>query len=240
MSKEKVLIVDNSEDFPMALAERMQNDYQVQYCLDGKEALSLLRSFQPKILLVEMMIPGLDGISLLQAAAAEGIQPYVLTFARFYNDYMLDALAKLNVCYCIIKPCDIHATIERIRDLDALEHTAQGFAQDPRECARDMLFSLGFVTKHHGYAYLLEAIILDSQEPDQSVTKHLYPSIAVKFNCVRANVEHAIRTAIKAAWIKRDDTVWKQYFLPSADGSIARPTNAVFISRLSQELRHKK
>ena len=239
MSKDKVLIVDNNEDFPLSLADVLKDDYQVQYCLDGKEALSLLRSFQPKILLVEMTIPGLDGISLLQAAAAEGIHPYVMTFARFYNDYMLDALSKLNVSYCILKPCDLHATIERIRDLDSTENQEKDFARDPRDCARDMLFSLGFVTKHHGYAYLLEAIILDSQEPDLSVTKHLYPSIAVKFNCVRANVEHSIRTAIKAAWIKRDDTVWKQYFMPSADGSIARPTNAVFISRLSQELRHK-
>ena len=86
MAKDKLMIVDNTEDFPMALAEILKNDYQVQYCLDGKEALAMLRSFQPKILLLELMIPELDGISLLQAAAEDGILPIVLTFTRIYND----------------------------------------------------------------------------------------------------------------------------------------------------------
>lgn len=240
MSRHKLLIVDNSEDFPIALSETLQEDYQVQYCLDGKEALSLLRIFQPQVLLLELMVPELDGISLLQAAAADGLHPITLTMARFYNEYMLCALAELNVSYCMIKPCDLHATAARIRDLDARSGGQSVLPPDPREHTRDILFSLGFVTKHHGYAYLLEAIVLDSQIPDQSVTKHIYPSVATKFNCMRANVEHAIRTAIHAAWSKRDDAVWKQYFLPSSDGNIPRPTNAVFISRLSQELKHTK
>lgn len=240
MGKVKLLIVDNTEDFPMALADLLKNEYEVQYCLDGKEALAMLHSFQPDLLLLELMIPSLDGISLLKAAADDGIRPRVLTFTRFYNEYTMSALAKLNVSYCMIKPCDIHATAERIRDLDPMASGQTVTGLDPREFAADMLFSLGFVTKHNGYAYLVEAIILDSQTPDQSVTKHLYPSIALKYNCLRANVEHAIRTAINVAWSKRDDEVWKQYFLPSADGNIPRPTNAVFISRLSQELRHTK
>jgi two-component system response regulator (stage 0 sporulation protein A) len=240
VSKDKLMIVDNCEDFPLALAEVLKNDYEVQYCLDGKEALSMLRTFQPKVLLLELMIPSLDGISLLETAAAEGMHPHVLTFSRYYNEYTMAALAKLNVRYCMIKPCDLHATADRIKDLKPLDNQEAPLSQDPRESARDLLFSLGFVTKHHGYAYLLEALVMVAQTPDQSITKHLYPNIGAKFNCVRANVEHAIRTAIKVAWAKRDDAVWKQYFLPSADGNIARPTNAVFISRLSQELRNSK
>ena len=240
MGKDKLLIVDNTEDFPLALAEVLKDDYEVQYCLDGKEALSIMRTFQPNVLLLELMIPSLDGISLLETAAAEGMHPRVLTFSRFYQEYTMAALAKLNVSYCMIKPCDLHATAERIKDLKPLDNLENPLSPDPREYARELLFSLGFVTKHHGYAYLLEALVMVAQTPDQSVTKHLYPSIGAKFNCVRANVEHAIRTAIKVAWTKRDDAVWKQYFLPSADGYIDKPTNAVFISRLSQELRNPK
>lgn len=237
MAKYKLLIVDNSEEFPLALTEVLNSHFQIQYCLDGKEALSLLCSFQPDILLLELVVPGLDGISLLQAAADDGIQPVILTFTRFYNDYMMAALTRLNVSYCMMKPCDVHATAQRIQDLIPLVRQRQFLCPDPRDRAGEILSSLGFVTKHHGYSYLLEAIVMEAQTPEQAVTKHLYPAIAAKFNCVNANVEHAIRTAIKSAWLRGDKAIWQQYFPPDSNGTIPRPTNATFISRIARELR---
>jgi len=240
MDKCRLLILDNSDDFPMALEEILREEFQIQYCMDGKEALSLLHSFQPDILLLELMVPGMDGISLLQAAADAEIHPAVLTFTRFYNDYMMTTLAKLGVSYWMIKPCDVHATAQRIRDLvPHLGHQSL-MSRDPRMHAGEILFSLGFAAKHDGYNYLLDAIVMELHTPDQSVTKHLYPAIAEKYNCLQASVEHAIRTAIRSAWLKGDAEVWQQYFCPSQDGTIPRPTNATFISRIAQELRQTK
>jgi len=240
MSRSKLLIVDISEEFPMALAEILQNDYQVQYCLDGKEALSLLHSFQPDILLLELMIPGLDGISLLEAAVSEGLHPLVLTFTRFYNEYMMAALSRLNVSYWMVKPCDLHATAERIQDLTLqAEERIQDF-RDPYAQASELMLSIGFVTKHHGFAYLRDAIVMEAHMPGHSVTKELYPAIAGKYNCSQANVEHAIRTAINSAWEKRNDTLWRTYFLQDSEGNVPRPSNATAITRLAQELLRSK
>lgn len=239
MSKHKLLIVDNSEDFPMALSELLCTDYQIQYCLDGKEALSLLRSFQPDILLMELMIPQIDGISLLEAAASEGLHPQVITFTRLYNEYMMDALTRLKVKYFMVKPCDLHATADRILDLTRLAQEQSLLADDPQAKATELLLYLGLVTKHHGFAYLRDALIMEALLPGQSVTKEIYPTIAEKYNCSQANVEHSIRTAITYAWLKRSDAVWMQYFLPNSDGVIPRPTNATVITRLAQELCHK-
>lgn len=236
MSGQKLLIVDNSEEFPLALSALLQNEYQIQCCFDGKQALSLLRSFQPDIMLLEIVIPGLDGISLLQAASEEDIHPIVITYTRFYNVYMMDALNRLKVSYWLIKPCDLQGTAQRIRDLSTLQKKGELPSPDPEAAAQKLLFSLGFVTKHHGYAYLLDAIVMASQKPDLTITKHIYPDIAYKYNCNQANVEHAIRTAVKRAWSKRDDTIWRKYFLPAPDGTISCPTNGTFISRISLEL----
>ena len=240
MTRHKLLIVDNCEEFPMALAEILQNDFQIRFCLDGKEALSLLQSFQPDILLLELMIPGLDGISLLQETVSLGIHPVVLTFTRFYNEYMMTALAKWNVSYWMLKPCDLHATAKRIRDLVPLLGEQRIFAADPAAYARELLFSLGLSAKHNGFHYLQEAIVMQAQNSEYSVTKHLYPGIAKKTGCSKANVEHAIRTAINRAWEKRDDAAWQQYFSSGPEGTVPRPTNSVFISGLSQELHHTK
>lgn len=237
MARHKLLIVDNSEEFPMALSDILQDHFTIQYCLDGKEALALLHSFQPDILLLELVIPGLDGISLLQSAASDGLHPVVLTFTRFYNEYMMAALTKLNVSYWMIKPCDLHATADRILDVVPQVGQKSVLSPDLRTRTGELLLSLGFATKHRGYTYLLEAIVWEAQTPGQSVTKHIYPAIADKFNCPQANVEHAIRTAIQSAWAKRDDAVWQQYFHAEPDGTIPRPTNAAFISRIARELR---
>ena len=236
MSKHKLLIVDNCEDFPLALSELLQSSYQIHYCLDGKEALSLLRSFQPDIMLTELMIPNMDGISLLEAAAAEGLHPQVLTFTRVYNEYTMASLTRLKVNYFLMKPCDLHATAERIQDLTRLTQEQCLLSDDPQARATELLLSLGFVTKHLGFTYIRDALIMEALLPGQSVTKEIYPAIAEKYNCSQANVEHAIRTAIAYAWSRRNDAAWMPYFLPDSDGIIPRPTNATFITRLAQEL----
>lgn len=240
MSKRKLLIVDGSEDFPLALSQFLQNDYQVRYCMDGKEALALLQSFQPDILFTEIVIPGLDGISLLEAAASQGQHPLVMTFTQFYNEYMIASLTRLNVGYWMIKPCDLHAVSDRIRDLTIVNEEIVRGTKDPQAQATEMLFSLGFVMKHQGFAHLGDAIVMEIQTPGRSVTKDIYPAIAKKYNCSQATVEHAIRTAIQSAWERRNDAVWQQYFPPDATGTIPRPTNATAITRLAQALRQSK
>lgn len=237
MSKHKLLIVDSSEDFPFALAQYLKSEYQVKYCLDGKEALSLLHSFQPDILFTEIVVPGLDGISLLEAAASLEKPPMVMTFTLFYNEYMIAALTRLNVSYWMIKPCDLHAVRDRIRDLSTLNEDNEADTKDPSAQIAEFLFFLGFIMKHQGFSHLQEAIMIEMKAPGRSVTKELYPAIARKSGCSQATVEHTIRTAIQCAWEKRNDSVWQQYFPPDASGSIPRPTNSTVITRLAQALR---
>ena len=113
MDAMKLLIADGNEEFRRALAAELQGAYHVRCCGDGKEALSLLRSFVPDVLVLDLMLPELDGISLLQSAASAGLCPMVLVTSRFYNDYILGALGELSVGYMMRKPCDIPATAAR-------------------------------------------------------------------------------------------------------------------------------
>lgn len=238
MAGYKLLIVDNSEDFPLALSELMQKKYQVKYCLDGKEALSLLCSFQPDVLLLELAIPNLDGISLLHEAAANGIHPLVITFTQSYNDYMIDALTRLDVSYWMVKPCDLHHTARHIEELLAHRKNQQHHTAALREQVETLLFSLGFIPKHHGLAYLQDAIVMEILNPDQPLTKLVYPAIGEKYNCSKETVEHSIRTAVHHAWENGNHTVWSQYFLPAADGNIPRPSNGAMIFCLVQHIRN--
>ena len=233
----KLLIADGNEEFRLALAQALQGAYYVRSCETGKEALSLLRSYCPDVFVLDLMLPELDGISLLQAAIAAGIRPMVLATTPFLNDYVLESAQKLGVGYMIRKPCDIQATMARIQDLSQRLAAPPVTQPDPRTTVTNLLLSLGIPTKLHGYGYLREAILLMARDPGQSITKELYPKVASLCGCDPKHVERSSRNAIQSAWLHRDDRIWQLYFQAGPDGIIPRPSNGTFISRLADSLR---
>ena len=238
MDARKVLIAEGSEDFRLALTEALQCSYYVRSCKDGLEALSLLKSYSPDILVLDLMLPGMDGISLLQTAAESGICPMVLATVRYFSNYMTDALVKLGVEYVMTKPCDLRATVERIHDLSFRIRQPLISVPDPRNQVSAILSTLGVPAKYKGYGYLREAILCIARQPDQGITKELYPTIAAMFGSqvTGQNVERSIRNAIEQAWLRRDDRICKMYFTPDRNGEIPKPSNSDFIHTLADTL----
>lgn len=233
MNTQTLLIADSNEDFQLTLAEALQGRYRVLCCTNGKEALAILRKEHCDILVLDLTLPELDGISLLQAAVEEGIYPMVLATTPFTSSYVLDAVNRLGVGYLMRKPCDVQAIAARIADLNHCLHPP---IPDSRTFVSVQLLLLGICIKHDGYAYLQESILLMADNPRQAVTKELYPAVAAIFGCKGRLVERSIRSALDAAWKHRDIQVWQSYFPPSTK----RPTNTVFITRLAESLRLRR
>ena len=229
----KLLIADGTEDFRIALADALRGSYRIRECSDGIQALELLRSFRPDLLVVDLMLPGLDGISLLQEAAEMESRPMVLATTRFQSEYVIDTVSKLGVGYLMIKPCDIRSTVSRIQDLRQRLNPPAVTRPDPGVFVSNLLLLLGVATNLRGYLYLREAIPMIARDRKQSITKELYPRIAKQFDCETACVERSIRSAIGSAWKRRDDRIWRGYFSPEANGQIKKPSNGKFITRLA-------
>lgn len=225
----KLLIADASEEFRSELAENLKAAYMVHECGNGHQALQTLHSLKPDILVLDLMLPGLDGISLLQEAAEEGLQPMVLATTRFVNDYVLDAAERLGVGYVMVKPCEVRATVSRIADLTQRLKSPSVSRPDPRTLVSNVLLSLSVPTKLKGYACLREAILEAMRDPTQQLTKELYPKVGQRCDGNGVQVERAIRSAIKAAWNRREERIWRLYFRPNMEGILERPTNASFI-----------
>lgn len=233
METRKLLIADGGEEFRQALKEMLQDAYHVRTCQDGKEALDLLRSFQPDVLVLDLMLTELDGISLLQSALPDNKALVVLATSRFINDYVLATAEKLGVGYLIRKPCNLRAIVARIGDLSRHAHAVAACQPDPRYHVSNLLLSLGVPPKRDGYRYLREAIPIMARNPDLPVTKELYPAVGALCQSDSNNVERSIRSVINTAWERRDERTWQLYFPPDATGHIPRPTNAAFILRLA-------
>lgn len=227
----KLLIADCNEDYRKALTAALSNQYRVLCCRTGTEALALLHRERPDIFVLDLMLPELDGVTLLERANADGLCPLVLAFTPFFSPYIDSCAQRLNIQYLVRKPFEIDAVASRILDLSEKLTTAVA-KPDPLSYVTATLLSLSFSTKHNGYAYLREAIVQMSKDPTQSVTKVLYPAVSHKFGCNKDNVERSIRTALDHAWEFGDRSLWLRFF-PDA---VQRPSNAVFISRITAAL----
>lgn len=232
----KLLIADAGESFRQALAERFRGTYRIRTCREGKETLDMMLAFKPDLVVLDMMLPGLDGISILEEADRCGLHPVVLAVTKYPSDYQVEAAARLNVGYMMVKPCDVKAAAQRLQDL--AEHIRQPVVvrPDPRTTVSNVLLTLGISTKLRGYAYLREAILEMMDRPSQSITKELYPAVGKICDATKVQVERSIRSAIEKAWSNRDEALWRLYFQGTGVSEPERPSNAVFISCIADRL----
>lgn len=233
MDKLKVVIADGETEPLTDLSKTLTGLYHVRTAREGHEALSLLRSFTPDILVLDMHLPGLDGISLLQKAAEYDLHPVVLATTRMFSDYMSQTLQKMGVGYVMVKPCDAGAVAARLSDLSQNLKLPLFVSPDTRTMISNILLNLGIPTKLKGYGYLREAVRIFAADPKQSITKELYSEVANRCNATVTQVERSIRTAIETAWDHQDSQVWCRYF-PCEGGG--RPTNGEFVARLADYL----
>lgn len=240
MDRRRLLIAEGTEAFRMALVEMLAGIYELRSCGEGEEALALIRSFHPDLVLLDMMLPGLDGISILEQAIASGERPMVLATTTFSSEYTADQVAALGVCYMMIKPCNLRATVARLADLDRRITRVSGAGTDPSVRISTLLVALGIETKWRGYECLREAILRFARDRNQSMTKELYPAVAGVCGGDWKSVERACRSAIQKAWAKRDKKLWQMYFPFDGAQGAKKPSNRAFISRLADVIRLKE
>ena len=236
MQKRKLLIAEESGEMAAALAELFRGSCQVRFCTDGDEARKQLALFRPDVLLLDLMLPGYDGLSLLQWAREQGFRMQVLATTRFCSDYVVETAQSQGVRYLMRKPCSVSALAARVSDMLRNPPAAEERVKAPDGGVRELLMALGIPGKLRGSTYLRCAIPLFARDPLQSVTKSLYPAVAKCCGCETSHVERSIRSAIDAAWQKRDENIWKLYFPADETGTVKRPTNGAFIARLAQSL----
>jgi DNA-binding response OmpR family regulator len=66
MGDKKILIAESSVEFSEPLCDILEMHYDVCVCHSGLSVKGLLEDFLPDVLVMDLALPGLDGISLLK------------------------------------------------------------------------------------------------------------------------------------------------------------------------------
>lgn len=149
MSTPDLLIADSSDEFRTALSDILQNQFQIRSCKTGREALSCALKKPPQVLLLDLMLPELDGFSLLSALHEANIFPAVIAVTQLISDYIICRITQLKVSYLLVKPCDIASAAQRVLEIGRSQSTEVGRV-DPRKRVGNALLDLGVSAKLNG------------------------------------------------------------------------------------------
>ena len=117
MQKLKVLLVDDEQEFVETLADRLKmRDLEATTARNGEEALSVVKREEPDVILLDLKMPGIDGIEVLRRVkkAYPNVQVIMLTGHGSEKDE--EAARSLGAFDYIQKPVDLDALVPRIRN----------------------------------------------------------------------------------------------------------------------------
>ncbi len=233
----KVLIADASEDWRELLEKHLGEEYQVRSCSDGLQVLELMDGFGPDVLVLDLMLSGTDGLNVIKALHVRPDHPQIVVTGRYFSNFVNAALERYQVDSIMLKPCTIQSVVERVREMLAEDAEAVPVCQDSYDYITGLLVNLGAPTSQQGFRLLRRGIQSLMDNPNQQLTKNLYPDLATEFSTSPTNVEKALRTTVTAAWSKRRDEIWRLYFPPAPTGQIPKPTAGQFLIRMSDVVR---
>lgn len=230
----KVLIADPSPEFCAVLIRTLAARHEVRCCRDGLTALKVAESFAPQVLVVSLALPGLDGFDVIDTLVRKPGHPKIMVLTHYLSAYIEQALAKRPISYAMMKPCDVQALQHRVDELMGLAE--QPIIQLPgtADAAAALIYHLGISPLSLSGRYIQAGLDSYLRDPEQPITKTLYPLLARQFGKTPMSVEKAIRQGITQAWEHRDEGVWRQYFQTMPDGTLPRPTNQQFLQVLAQ------
>ncbi len=251
-NKFKMLIAGDSAEFEVEKSNIFEeNNFESKFCeKDGIKLVDEIKTFQPDIVLMDMFMSNLDGVSVMRTIKKISLsKPPVFVIISNFDSSMLEREAlSAGAAYYVIKPFRAADLIERISDLMTCCNDENNFDSSgkiysvDRELEitiTDILHQIGVPAHIKGYHYLRDSIMMSVKHPEiiNAVTKELYPSVAKKYETTSSRVERAIRHAIEVAWDRGDVDVLNSYFGYTIHNSRGKPTNSEFIAMISDRLR---
>lgn len=114
-SKQKILIVDDDANIAELISLYLTKEfYEVQIVEDGEQALQVFNTFQPNLILLDLMLPGIDGYQVCREIRSRSNTPIIMLSAKGeIFDKVLGL--ELGADDYMIKPFDSKELVARVK-----------------------------------------------------------------------------------------------------------------------------
>lgn len=249
--KIKVAIADDNREFTAIMEECLaqQTDLDiVGVAYNGEQILNIITEKKPDVVVLDIIMPHLDGIGVLEKLNALGApRPKIIMLTAFGQENITQRVMALGADYYVLKPFNMDVLINRIRQLATTPTVPSPVPPSSVACrprpldveVTNIIREIGIPAHIKGYQYLRDAIVMIINEVELlgAVTKVLYPAIAEKYNTTPSRVERAIRHAIEVAWNRGNIEMINRLFGYTVKVDKGKPTNSEFMAMIADKLR---
>ena len=111
--KFRVLLVDDEKEFVSTLAERMQmRGFDPEVAFSGEQALEMLKKDIPDVMVLDLKMPGIDGLEVLRRARKTHPRLQVIILTGHGSERDEEAARRLGAFDHLQKPVDINELVE--------------------------------------------------------------------------------------------------------------------------------
>lgn len=253
----KIAIADDNKELVKTMVTYFERHPEIEVIWtanNGRVCLSMLEDQVPDVLLLDIIMPHLDGIAVLETLGKkeEFSEVNIIMLTAFGQEDVMTQAANLGASYFMLKPFEFERLTNQIFQVagtqkpnaPATEVVGEGNSNRVSQKVLDttitsIIKEIGVPAHIKGYAFLREAIQMVYSDVDLlgSVTKILYPDIAKKYNTTPSRVERAIRHAIEVAWNRGNYEVISKMFGYTVHHLKSKPTNSEFIAMIADKIR---
>ncbi|MDD4370111.1 MAG: sporulation transcription factor Spo0A [Anaerostipes sp.] len=256
--KHKVLIAESNKEEADRLYRAISKEMKVVgIAMDGEKAVDMIRHTEPDIVLVDIVLPRLDGIAVVEKCTElmdDNLRPSFIMTTTMGTQGIVDCANQVAIDYCMMKPFHTKILIGRMLQLLNAKQLSSRISYpannnmirtntytkfDIRQDVTRIIRDLGIPAHIKGYQYVREGIIMaiDDINMMNYITKLLYPTIAQKYKTTSSSVERAIRHAIEVAWTRGKIELLEDMFGYTISAGKGKPTNSEFIALIADKLR---
>ncbi len=257
--KLNVAIADDNERILKVLDEMIESDDELSVvgkARNGEEMYDIIKKEKPDIVLIDIIMPKMDGISLMEKINKDvsiSKMPKIIVMSAIGQEAICEDAFKMGANYYIMKPFDSEMVINRIKSVNgqaikkntvnrmisASESKEEYIEKNLETFVTSIIHDVGVPAHIMGYHYLRDAIIMSVNDSSMlnGITKILYPEIAKKHKSTSSRVERAIRHAIEVAFTRGNMESIEELFGYTVNSGKGKPTNSEFIALIADKIR---
>ncbi len=250
--KVSVLIADDNRVFADSVKEYLRTKEEiatVNTAYDGDEAYGMIMETKPDIVLMDIIMPKRDGLSVMNKIAQSHLakKPMCIALSITGSERIMKAAADAGAEYFLLKPQTNEAIFDTIKSFTSTSKRTsfevvskdEPKSYDLEAMVTEFIHELGVPAHIKGYQYVRTAImmVVENMELLNYITKQLYPVIAKKYSTTSSRVERAIRHSIEVAWTRGRPETMNKVFGYTIDNGKGKPTNSEFIAMVADRIR---
>ena len=235
--KLSVVVADDNDRIVSLLSDLLSTDEDISIvgtAKNGQEAYDVIRKEKPDVVLLDIIMPKLDGLSVMDKINKDDTldkHPTFVVMSAVGQEAITEDAFNLGANYFIMKPFDHESLLGRMKMLKSpgnmmgnsckiatmITKMPEISKNDLEIMVTEFIHEMGVPAHIKGYQYLRDAIIMTVNDSQMlgAITKILYPEIAKKHKTTSSRVERAIRHAIEVAWSRgKVETIEEMFGFP--------------------------